>query len=304
MHKSVLFFAALSLSVYMAPAQQKMTQAEYINRYKHLAIKEFREFQIPASITLAQGILESGSGGSRLATEANNHFGIKCKSSWTGPRIYHDDDAKGECFRKYRSVEESYEDHSRFLKESPRYAALFELDVTDYKGWAYGLKAAGYATNPRYPELLIDMIERNNLQQFDRELSPRQQERAERREQSDRQQASPTVAFTVEQRNGLWCVVPTAGVTLASIAEQAHLPIKKLLKFNDLSAAIPLQAGVPVYLQPKLKRSAGAPFHTMAATDSYYSVAQHYGVTLKRLQKLNPVMRQSPPTVGQLIRLK
>lgn len=150
-----------------AASAQKMSRAEYIAKYKDLAIAEMNQYGIPASITLAQGVLESGDGNSELARKAKNHFGIKCHSSWTGKKVYHDDDEAQECFRKYSTVSASYRDHSIFLQK-PRYANLFELAITDYKGWAKGLKKAGYATNPKYPELLINIIETHQLQQYDR----------------------------------------------------------------------------------------------------------------------------------------
>jgi flagellum-specific peptidoglycan hydrolase FlgJ len=149
------------------PLSKNQTSVEYIERYKDIAIEEMLKNGIPASITLAQGLLESASGNSTLATEANNHFGIKCNSGWTGPTTYKDDDAAGECFRVYENAEQSYRDHSEFLKRA-RYVSLFQLDRNDYQGWAQGLKKAGYATNPRYAELLIDLIERYDLTQYDR----------------------------------------------------------------------------------------------------------------------------------------
>jgi len=144
-----------------------MTTEEYIEKYKDVAIKKMKEYHIPASITLAQGILESGSGNSRLARKANNHFGIKCHKDWNGKKFYMDDDERHECFRKYHNPAESYRDHSLFLTQKGRYAFLFDYDITDYKSWAYGLKKAGYATNPKYPKLLIGIIERYNLSQYD-----------------------------------------------------------------------------------------------------------------------------------------
>lgn len=147
---------------------QQDRDIEYIKKHALLAVQEMELYKIPASITLAQGILETGGGQSRLAEQANNHFGIKCKKEWEGGTIYHDDDALGECFRKYNSVKDSYRDHSKFLAERPYYKRLFELDMRDYKGWAHGLKKAGYATNPRYAYILIDKIEKYNLQEFDK----------------------------------------------------------------------------------------------------------------------------------------
>lgn len=298
--------ALLLLIPAAAQAQYKMTTQEYIDTYKELAIRSMEEYGIPASITLAQGLLESGNGGSRLAVEGNNHFGIKCKSNWTGGRIYHDDDAKGECFRKYRNAEQSYHDHSKFLTESPRYADLFKLDIIDYKGWAYGLKAAGYATNPRYPQLLIDLIEKNRLYQFDREKSrggilARRTERKEAR--AELNEPLPE-KHTIERNNGVRYIVTLEGESFASIAAQYNLSVKRLLKYNDLRNSFPLPAGTALYIEPKRNRSSSAAMHTIENGESYHSVSQKYGIKLKRLQKMNPVTRQSAPRVGQQLRLR
>lgn len=300
----------LSLLFLLVPtavqAQYKMTTQEYIDTYKHMAIRSMEEYGIPASITLAQGLLESGNGGSRLAVEGNNHFGIKCKGSWTGAKIYEDDDEVGECFRKYRSAEQSYRDHSKFLTESPRYADLFKLDITDYKGWAYGLKAAGYATNPKYPQLLIDLIERNRLYQLDRQkgssgraggLLARRESRQELNEPLDPR-------HTVESNNGVRYIVSQQGESFASIAAQYDMTVKRLLKINDLKNAFPLPEGTALYIEPKRNKSATTATHTIESGDSYHSVSQQYGIKLKKLQKMNPVTRQFPPRVGQQLRLR
>jgi hypothetical protein len=159
-------FLLLNLIVVMLSAQTKTEL--YIEKYSSMSITEMNQFGIPASITLAQGILESGNGESRLATEGKNHFGIKCHSNWSGKTIIEDDDEKGECFRKYSKVADSFRDHSLFLTERGRYSFLFEYNKTDYKKWAKGLKKAGYATNPKYPSLLIDLIEEYDLSRFDK----------------------------------------------------------------------------------------------------------------------------------------
>ena len=145
---------------------QTVTPEQYIAQYKDLAIREMRRMGVPAAITLAQGLLETESGNSDLVKKSNNHFGIKCKDTWTASGVSHDDDAKGECFRVYKNAEESYRDHSNFLRGSDRYSWLFQLNPLDYKGWAYGLKKAGYATNVKYPQILINNIEQYNLQQY------------------------------------------------------------------------------------------------------------------------------------------
>lgn len=165
---SLLFLlVATLLTASQSHAQERMTRAEYIAKWRHIAIDNMETYGIPASITMAQGLLESGAGNSELARKSNNHFGIKCKSTWTGDKVYHDDDAKGECFRAYPTVEESYEDHAEFLNVNKRYESLFAYDITDYKSWAHGLKAAGYATAPDYAERLIKLIEEEHLYLLD-----------------------------------------------------------------------------------------------------------------------------------------
>jgi hypothetical protein len=161
------FFFNLFLLLSFTSFSQTLTN-DYINDYKDLAVEEMKLYNIPASITLSQGILESSNGESMLATKANNHFGIKCHSSWQGDRVFHDDDEKGECFRKYNNVEDSYRDHSLFLANSSRYSFLFDIPIQNYKSWAKGLKKAGYATNPKYSKLLINIIKRYNLDQYDK----------------------------------------------------------------------------------------------------------------------------------------
>ncbi len=162
----LLIYSLLQFVCVSVTAQNQATES-YISTYKKLAVKEMKRVGVPASITLAQGILESGNGNSELAKTANNHFGIKCVDNWTGGKVYRDDDAKNECFRKYRKVKHSYTDHSDFMRDRKRYAFLFELERTDYKAWAEGLKKAGYATNPNYPQLLINLIEKYELNAYD-----------------------------------------------------------------------------------------------------------------------------------------
>lgn len=307
MIRSVICTLLLFLIPVFGRAQYKMTNQEYVDTYKYMAMRSMKEFGIPASITLAQGLLESGNGGSRLAVEGNNHFGIKCKGSWTGARVYHDDDEKGECFRKYRNAEHSYRDHSKFLTESPRYAALFKLEITDYKGWAYGLKAAGYATNPKYPELLIGIIEKNRLNQLDRPtggvggLLARHEDRKESKEELNE---LPTVGHTIERNNGVRYITSQTGESFASVAAQYNISVKRLLKVNDLRASFPLPEGTALYIEPKRSKSASARTHTIDSGDSYHSVAQQYGIKLKSLQKMNPVARKFPPRIGQELRLQ
>jgi flagellum-specific peptidoglycan hydrolase FlgJ len=192
---------------------------EYIERYKNIAIREMQEYGIPASITLAQGLLESGNGNSPLARYANNHFGIKCTPDWKGDKYYKDDDKRNDCFRVYRDAQESFEDHSRFLQRS-RYAALFRLRSTDYKGWAHGLKDAGYATNPKYPQLLINLIERFELYQYDEKDNRRNREREDQKQESFSQQGN---VYIVRK-----------GDTLFSIAKAYGLTVEEVMRLNNL----------------------------------------------------------------------
>lgn len=306
MIRSALYSLIFLLIPVMGRAQYKMTNQEYVDTYKYMAMRSMKEFGIPASITLAQGLLESGNGGSRLAVEGNNHFGIKCKGSWDGGRIYHDDDEKGECFRKYRNAEFSYRDHSKFLTESPRYAALFKLSITDYKGWAYGLKAAGYATNPKYPELLIGIIEKNNLQQLDRpnSVGGLLAKRADRKETKEELNEPLTPRHTTERNNGVRYVISISGESFASIAAQYNMSVKRLLKINDIRSAFPLPEGTAIYIEPKRGKSSGTRIHTVQTSDSYHSIAQQYGIKLKNLQKMNPMTRKFAPRIGQELRLR
>lgn len=217
---------------------------DYIARFHDIAEQHCRQYRIPASITLAQGLLESERGKSPLATEGNNHFGIKCGSGWTAATITHDDDELGECFRSYDSPEESYEDHAHFLMKK-RYASLFELDPTDYSGWAHGLKQCGYATDPRYAHKLIDLIERYRLYRFDisTEASDEFYAMLEEIMAEDMEQ------HTIRQRNGIYYVVANDGDTYKSIANELGMKEKLLRQFNSASKNAPLHAGDIVYLQ-------------------------------------------------------
>lgn len=299
MNRVIFFSIALLFVSWAGQAQRKMSNEEYIRTYKELAVKHMNDYGIPASITLAQGILESGCGGSRLAVEGNNHFGIKCKGDWTGGKIYHDDDAKGECFRKYKSAEHSYRDHSKFLKESPRYAFLFELKTTDYKGWAHGLKSAGYATNPKYAELLIGIIEKNGLHDFDK---PYQRGFANRKK--NKQDIIDLIQHEIQKNNRVQYIITQEGDTFISIAREFKMNTKTLLRINDLKKAHELEPGTRIYLQPKRKKAELLSSHTVQMGESYHSIAQQYGIKLKNLYKLNPIAAKFPPQVGQVLRLK
>ncbi len=296
----VALFMALQL-----PAQ-KITRAEYLERYKDIAIEHMEKYGIPASIKMAQGMLESDNGNSRLAREANNHFGIKCKKDWTGETIFHDDDALGECFRRYATAEESWYDHSEFLDKGQRYQFLFDLSPTDYKGWAEGLSKAGYATNPRYPEMLIKIIEDNELYFLDQgkqvpvgDIIAREEARKTApdyellsSEQVDVDNYVISMynhnGYEIYSNNGSRFVVAREGDDLGKIAWLFGISEKKLRRYNDLSEAQNITAGNMVYIQPKNSRSDnGKVMHTVKEGDTLHSVSQQYGIKMKKLARMN-----------------
>ena len=312
MFKVVLLVCCIfTARVAFAFGEAEFTRAEYIETWKEEAIYQMALHRIPASITLAQGILESRDGNSRLAKEGNNHFGIKCHSDWEGRKIYEDDDQRGECFRHYSNARESYEDHSIFLKK-PRYASLFELESTDYKGWAHGLKQCGYATNPEYAKLLIRIIEENDLAACDkqgmmyaergelpaheRSSSKPRLSSSERHGQGKRQQNRKTderSEITVSNRhdvlvsdNRIKYVVAREGDTPESIAREIDLNVLFIRRFNDFDSGAQLTPDDIVYLQPK-RMKASKSQHEVVAGDSWFSISQEYGVKLKQLYKFN-----------------
>ena len=302
-----------------ASAQRRMTYGEYIEKYKALAIEDQEIYGIPASITMAQALLESDCGNSRLAREANNHFGIKCKSDWTGETILHDDDAENECFRKYGSVEESFRDHSEFLDKSPRYQSLFALDLYDYKGWARGLKAAGYATNPRYADQLIKIIEENKLYLLDsgqdkllaEEIAAKPVEplipeiEAEKIDVDNYVISLNTVGDrAVYANNGSEFIVARQGDTYESLSKQAGVSAKRLRKFNDMPEDSQPAAGEPVYIRKKGKRANnGKLIHVVKEGETLHSISQTYGIQLKKLSSMNRREPDSKLSAGQQIRL-
>jgi LysM repeat protein len=283
-------FAVISL--HAQTLRRNSTYEAYIQKYKDVAIHEMRQYHIPASITLAQGLLESGAGQGTLARKSNNHFGIKCADNWTGRRVYHDDDARGECFRAYSDPKDSYADHSRFLRNRSRYSALFELKLTDYKGWAHGLKKAGYATDPRYATRLIDIIETYELYRYDTG--------------SSKSPAVTTYEHTPYTNNGLLYVKARKGDTLKSIAKEFDTSARKLRGWNDLYKEYTLQEGDIVYLEKKKRKAAkGHIVHTLRSGESMYGISQQYGIRLKNLYKLNHLQPDNPaPQAGTILRLR
>jgi len=281
---------------------QSYTKEDYINKYRELAIKEMRRSGIPASITLAQGMLESDNGNSRLATRANNHFGIKCHG-WTGRKIYHDDDARHECFRRYHSASESYDDHTEFLMHSPRYSFLFELDPTDYKGWARGLRRAGYATSPTYATMLIRIIEDNNLHQYDLAGAGRGHKREGKH--AGKTEFTFSAGHQIYERNRIDYIIVKKGDTFESLDEELDLLPNELYKYNELPKQAGLYPGQVLYLQPKRnKAEVGNDFHVVQEGESMYFISQLYGIKLMKLYRKNNMEPGDELETGQTIWLR
>jgi LysM repeat protein len=277
----------------------------YINMYKDIAIEEMLHYHIPASITLAQGLLESRAGLSDLTLQSNNHFGIKCNGGWTGPTSYHDDDAESECFRAYPSAYESYEDHSKFLSSKPRYASLFALDLKDYRGWAYGLKAAGYATSPTYAEKLIGIIELYKLYQFD---SARKYDHfIANKISKERPSVSGEAIHPIYRYNDNYYLVARKGDTFRSIADEVDIPYRALARYNERDYDDELAKNDIVYLKKK-RRKADKSFknrpHYVKAGESMYTISQFYGIRLKYLYKMNHLDANYQIRVGDELRVR
>lgn len=272
----------------------------YINNYYKTALKQQSKHNIPASIILAQGLLESGAGRSELATKANNHFGIKCHD-WTGKKVYHDDDRKNECFRKYGHAQESFEDHSAFLVNRSRYASLFALSPTDYKKWAHGLKAAGYATDPTYAYKLISIIEEYELHRFDLMAT----NEVDNRGGSSSGKVSAHAVHPVIKINSTKYIVARHGDTYRSVADELNTKVDKLLAYNEMPANAQLKPGERVFIQKKKKKAArGFDTHVIQPGESLYAIAQYYGIRLVEIYKMNnlPYSQQAQP--GMIIRLR
>jgi LysM repeat protein len=296
--KRILIPALLyAASVFAQPSEKKLTPKDYIQMYKEDAIKEMLQHGVPASITLSQGMLESGNGNSPLAVYANNHFGIKCHDDWSGPYYIMDDDAKDECFRKYETVLNSFEDHSLFLKNRERYAFLFELSKSDYKSWARGLSDAGYATHPRYAEQLIELIEKYNLNQYDK------------LENMVAYVPKPTtVKPKLEVREALKFnhtrfIISRSGDSYYRLASEFKLDLETLLKYNDVGKNDKLQAGQKIYVQRK-RRKALEPYHVVTKNETMKSISQLHGIRLYHLYKKNRMKPGQEPKVGDVLHLR
>ena len=323
---------ALSATVFTNAFCQQGDNAQqnYVNIYKELAISEELRTGVPASIILAQGILETESGQCDLVKRSNNHFGIKCKSDWQGATVYHDDDEKGECFRSYNTAEDSYKDHSDFLKNRPNYAFLFKLDPTDYEGWAKGLKKAGYATSPVYAANLIKVIVANHLQDYTLMAIQRQQAGDNQpllaftnvtptEEQTPEEPEAKAVmvkaaqsvfeapkalypegAFTINETK---VVYAEAGASLFALASKYKIAYPKLLEFNELKDNDILDKNQLIFLAKKQKKGATA-FHIVNHNETLQDIAQIEGVRLESITEYNHVTKNDQPIVGEKIYLQ
>ena len=309
MIKYILSVIAFFIIISGFAQQIPMTREQYIQKYYPLAISEMERSGIPASITLAQGCWESQNGNSVLATEGNNHFGIKCKSEWKGKKIYHDDDAIGECFRKYVHAEASYVDHSNFLMAGSRYGFLFQLDPKDYTGWARGLKQAGYATDPGYAERLIKIIEDFKLYVYD-SYGANRQIAAITNIPEKTKKAQPTITRTkavsrkVEMRNGLRSIVVAEGDTYESLTKRFRLKDWELYTYNDFAEGRRLKPNEILYIQAKYKKANKLhKQHVAENGDTMHYIAQRYGIKLKPLLRRNRMDAGDEPAEGQIVYL-
>ncbi len=303
-----LWIGLLAIYGYAVIAGEPMSRQAYISTYADLAMREMARTGIPASIKLAQGCLESDNGNSRLAARANNHFGIKCHD-WTGRKIYHDDDARRECFRSYASAYESFMDHSLFLTTKSRYTSLFELNPDDYKAWAKGLKRAGYATARDYSQLLIRIIEENELYKYDQMV-------LEEGPWDEPQPGSPVLANAppgaelefgrqVLVNNRIEYVVAQPGDTPESLRQEMDLFRNEIYRYNEILPGEAITPGEIIYLQPKRRKaSRGNEIHVVREGETMYEISQLYGVKIKHLFRLNLMDEGQEPSVGTELHLR
>ncbi len=335
-----IFLMLSCFTLVLASYAQKEKAQAYIDTYKDVAIAEMLRGGVPASITLAQGMLESGYGESDLCKKSNNHFGIKCKENWTGEKVYHDDDARGECFRAYPTAADSYKDHSDFLKTREWYAFLFKLDPTDYEGWAKGLKKAGYATEKDYPKRLMDIINSYNLQQYtllalqqkdggmpNNEVAvtstPIPMPVADSVKMVDQEKEATDTAETVitvktkdtvavkksKYAEGILTINHTKatyakeGISLLSLANQFGITLSKLVEFNDMKEMDVLDMDRLIFVERKMKKGA-TDFHIAEDGESLYDICQSEGVQLESLMLYNKLNKESKLAKGQKIYLR
>jgi hypothetical protein len=313
-----LFFNSflLAVTIFAVQGQKKVTKnpdyEQYIEKYKLLAIRQQHEYKIPASITLAQGLLESDAGKSRLALVGNNHFGIKCKAEWLNGRMYHDDDEKNECFRTYKTVEESYTDHSLFLAKRKYYVSLFDLDIYDYKGWAHGLQKCGYATDKSYGSKLVGLIEAYGLHKYDKarivEKAPVIDDIYEIKIHTPGVGKRPAVVNwrrRILETNGIHYIEAQENDSYEFVAYDTRMKLKRLLKYNDAIKEHKLKAGDRIYLQGKRRYAAkGTHTHVVKNGESLHAIAQLYGMKLQSLYKLNKLKDSYIPKAGDTLKVR
>ena len=311
------FLLGLFITPSIAQDEPRLTAEQYISQFKEAAIADMKKTGVPASITMAQGMFESDYGNSALASIAKNHFGVKCHKDWGGDTYYMDDDAPNECFRKYNSVEESYDDHSNFLRTRDRYKFLFDLSITDYKGWANGLKQAGYATNPAYADKLIEIIERYNLQALDEGGTPQPivdvkvEKNKEKKNvvNEDNKPIRVKVTPRVKVLDGLATInnIPFVYVeksdSYLKIAKQYKLELWQILEYNEAEKNDILHIGDIVFLNPK-KGRAEVETYTVKEGETMYDIAQAYGVRQKKIYQMNNIVPGTALTAGQELKMR
>ncbi len=306
--KYLLFTFVFICSVFTTVSQ--ITRKQYIEKYQVLAIQEMQRSGIPASIKMAQACLESGNGNSTLSQKSNNHFGIKCKSTWTGKTVRHDDDEKNECFRKYNSVEESFIDHTNFLMSNPRYYFLFQLKSDDYVGWAHGLKKAGYATAPDYGHRLIKIIEENQLYRLDYRVSNEQiassNNKLKTHSGTSNLVINPYQSHPVAERNQVKSVVAKEGDTYEIIAQEFGIKAWELYKFNDQPKGYKPLKNEVVYIEAKNRKAGkrGMLTHRVEPGETMHYISQMYGIKLNALYKRNGMKPGQEPRTEEIIFLR
>lgn len=333
MWKECLRYCVLIVAMFLwhsdlSSQEKSKATLDYIDKYKEIAMTEMVDYKIPASITLAQGILESGNGNSELAKKSNNHFGIKCHKNWTGKRTYHDDDAKGECFRVYESPADSYRDHSVFLANGQRYAFLFDLKITDYKAWAKGLKQAGYATLPTYANVLIRLIENYNLTQYDQlvvkgDFKKGSKDKSQKSKDKSQKTKENNIIYTpfkitdaevvgktaderyIRENNKVKFIYAKEGESVYELADMLCIYDYQLVKYNDLGKRRTFKDNEIVYIEPKRKRSDRKhKYHTIQKGETLSYVSRLYAVRLKSLFEMNGMDDATVLQVGDNIRLR
>jgi LysM repeat protein len=306
--KFCIFYILLSINLLAVAQTLNPAYLSYIEQYHQLAEKQEKEHGIPASIVLAQGLLESGAGQSDFAKQSNNHFGIKCNNDWTGQKIYHDDDQRSECFRKYDQVLDSYEDHAIFLKNRTRYSFLFNLAPTDYEGWAQGLKKAGYATDPTYAYKLISIIEGYDLHRFDLANNSNGNDANNTKTEENRGSMGIIQAIANHQVfkvNGVKFVTSNSGDTYVAIADKFNLSEARLREYNEIDSNTSLSIGIRVFIElKKNKASTESETHVVQDGESMYSISQYYGIKVESLYLLNKIPFTEGASLGQVLKLR